>query len=258
MAKFPAIYKEFSSRKVFTLEEVKSAFPDVKLPAMYQQITYLIKRGYIGKVKRGLYYIIPPEAEPESFSPDALLIASKLTDDSKLIYSGAILARGLYHNFPHVIRITGSRRVPALTWGEFKIEFHQVPADDLGFEQMDILNVSVTVASEFRIIVDGLFRPKFVGGFEEYLRVIDKIEQIEPGEVIVCASAYKRRGLMQKVGLILELNQERWNVGSELLNILAKNKTSFPIPLDSSSSGRRLIPRWNLWVSGRFLERLKA
>lgn len=258
MASFPAIYKEFSFRKVFSLEEVKSAFPNIKLPALYQQITYLIKRGYIGKVKRGLYYIIPPEAEPETFSPEALLVASKLTENSKLIYSGAILARGLYHNFPHVIRITGSRRVPALTWGEFNIKFHQVPADHIGFEEMDILNVPVTVASEFRIIVDGLFRPKFVGGLEEYLRVIEKIDQIEPGEVIVCASAYKRQGLMQKVGLILELNQERWNVGSELLKLLEKNKTSFPIPLDPSSNARRLIPRWNLWVSGRFLERFKS
>ena len=257
MANFPAIYKEFSSRKVFTLEEVKAAFPNIKFASLYHQISHLIKRGYIGKVKRGLYYIIPPEAEPETFSSDALLVASKLTENSKLIYSGAVLARGLYHNFIHIIRITGSRRVPALTWGEFDIKFHQVPADHIGFEEMNILNVSVTVASEFRIIVDGLFRPKFVGGFEEYLRIIDKIEQIEPGEVIVCASAFKRQGLMQKVGLILELNQERWNVGSELLKILEKNKTSFPIPLDPSSTARRLIPRWNLWVNGWFLERIK-
>ena len=67
MANFPAIYKEFSSRKVFTLEEVKAAFPNIKLASLYQQISYLIKRGYIGKVKSELYvarderYISPNE-----------------------------------------------------------------------------------------------------------------------------------------------------------------------------------------------------
>jgi predicted transcriptional regulator of viral defense system len=257
MARFNAIYQKFSSRKVFTLEEVKSAFPDLKLPALYQQISYLLKRGYIGKVKRGLYYIIPPEAEAETFSPDALLIASKVTENAKLVYSGAILARGLYHNFPHVIRVTGSRRVPELTWGEFKIKFHKVPADNIGFERMGILDIPVAVAGEARIVVDGLFRPKFVGGFQEYLRVVDKIDHIDPEEVLMLALAYQRQGLMQKVGLILEINQQRWNVGTRVLEILERKKTSFPIPLDPSSEGRRLISRWNLWVNGRFLERVR-
>lgn len=257
MPRFPEIYKIFSSKKVFTMGEVKAAFPGIKPSTLYQQITDLLRRGYIGKAKRGLYFIIPPDAEAETFSPDALLVASKTTKNSKLVYSGAVLARGLYHNFPYVIRITGSKRVPGLEWGEFKIRFHQVPALDLGFEQMQILDVPVTVANEARIIVDGLFRPKFVGGFEEYLRIIDKIEHVSPEEVVEYAFAYERRGLVQKVGLILEINRERWNVGSKVLKILKSRKTSYPIPLDLASSDRRLVKRWNLWVSGRFLERIE-
>ena len=257
MAKFPSIYKEFLSKKVFTIEEVKAAFPKTKASSLYVQVSNLVKRGYLGKAKRGVYYIIPPDADPDSYSPDALLVANKLTSDSKLIYSGAVLARRMYHNFPYVIRITGSKRVRELLWGEFKIKFHHVPASDLGFEQITIFDVPVVVAREARIIIDGLFRPKFVGGFEEYLRIVDKIETVESEEVVEYVFAYDRVGLVQKVGLILEINREKWNVNGKLLKMLSRKKTAYPIPLDPSSKSRRLVSRWNLWVSGRFLERLK-
>lgn len=257
MATFPSIYKEFISQKVFTIEEVKAAFPKSTASSLYVQISNLVKRGYIGKVKRGIYYVIPPDADQVSYSPDALLIASKLTSDSKLIYSGAVLALKIYHNFPHVIRITGAKRARELSWGEFKIEFHQVPASDLGFEQVTIFDVPIIVARKERVIIDGLFRPKFVGGFEEYLRIMDKIETIDPEEVVEYVFAYGRAGLVQKVGLILEINRDKWNVSGKLLKMLARQKTAYPIPLDTSSKSRRLVSRWNLWVSGRFLERVK-
>ena len=102
-----------------------------------------------------------------------------------------------------------------------------------------------------------LFRPKVVGGFEEYLRIVDKIETIDPEEVVEFVFAYGRAGLVQKVGLILEINRDKWNVSEKLLKILARQKSSYPIPLDVSSKSRRLVPRWNLWVSGRLLERIK-
>lgn len=257
MATFPSIYKEFLSQKVFTVEEVKAAFPKSTPSSLYVQISNLIKRGYLGKIKRGVYFAIPPDADPGSYSPDALLVASKLTSDSKLIYSGAILARKLYHNFPHVIRFTGAKRVREFSWGEFKLKFHQIPASDLGFERITIFDVPVMVARKERIIIDGLFRPKFVGGFEEYLRIVDKIETIDHEEVVEFVFAYGRAGLVQKVGLILEINRDKWNVSEKLLKILARQKSSYPIPLDVSSKSRRLVPRWNLWVSGRLLERIK-
>lgn len=258
MSRFPALYKAFASKKVFTIEEAKAAFPSVKPSSLYVQLSSLVKRGYFGKVKRGLYYVIPPDSEPTDFSPAALLVASKLTEDSRLIYSGAILARGIYHNFPHVIRITGSKRIGEITWGEFKIKFHHVPAYELGFEEIPVSDVPVLVAREARIVVDGLYRPRFVGGFEEYLRVLDNIPSIEPEEVVDYVFAYDRQGLVQKVGLILEINRERWGVSERLLKLLARKKTAYPIPLDPSSKARRLVSRWNLWVSGRFLERLEA
>lgn len=257
MATFPAIYKKFLSQKVFTIEEIKAAFPNSTASSLYVQVSNLVKRGYIGKVKRGIYYIIPPDADPVSYSPDALIIASKLTSDAKLIYSGAIIALKIYHNFPYVIRITGRKKVRELSWGEFKIKFHKVPASDLGFKQATIFDVPIMVARKERVIIDGIFRPKFVGGFDEYLRIVDKIEAIDPEEVMEYVLAYGRAGLIQKVGLILEINRDRWNVSEKILKILARQKTAYPIPLDPSSKSRRLVSRWNLWVSGRFLERVK-
>ena len=64
-------------------------------------LAYHCKQGHIKQVRRGLYAAVPPEASPDTFTPDPYLIAAKISKDSILSFHTALEIQGLGYSIFH-------------------------------------------------------------------------------------------------------------------------------------------------------------
>ena len=66
----------------FNTELAKKALPKSNDSAIRELLSDMTRRGLLMRVKRGLYYVIPYEQNPESFMPDWHLLVEYLVQDS--------------------------------------------------------------------------------------------------------------------------------------------------------------------------------
>ena len=79
----------FRKHPVFTGEEFAkylSSLGEVGGRTRETLLTYYRKAGRVVQVRRGLYAVIPPGAEMDSYRVDPFLLAAKLTPDSVLTH----------------------------------------------------------------------------------------------------------------------------------------------------------------------------
>ena len=83
----------FAQNMVFTFEEIQTALSQhrpVNSSTLYNLLAYHLQRGHIIRIRRGLYYSVPPGVESSSCPVDPFLIASKIANDAVLGYRTAL------------------------------------------------------------------------------------------------------------------------------------------------------------------------
>lgn len=66
--------------KCFDYEQAKKALPKSKDSSLRELLRDMTRRGLLMRIKRGIYYIIPYEENPENFMPDWHLLAEYLVN----------------------------------------------------------------------------------------------------------------------------------------------------------------------------------
>ncbi len=69
-------------RQYFDYKQAKKALPESKDSALRELLRDMTRRGLLMRIKRGLYYVIPYEQDPETFMPDWHLLSEYLVNDA--------------------------------------------------------------------------------------------------------------------------------------------------------------------------------
>lgn len=259
------VKKFFARHPVFTREEFENYVNrDEKRShwTIKNMLAQHMDAGRLGRVRQGLYYVVPENYGPESYPVDPYLIASNIRDDSVIGYHSALQLHGHAHFVHH--RYLYLTNDPPRPFTHRNSEFKAVkyPAslrkknrEKMFVETVDRQGLDVEVTNLERTFVDMLDRPDLAGGWESIWRSFEGIGYLKLDQVIDYVEALENQTTAGKVGFFLDAHREVLSVRDGDLKALEILSPSQPRYLDNKSKGGTLQKRWNLIVPDYVLRR---
>ncbi len=256
----------FRQRPVFTNEEFAdylSSRGTCNARTRDSLLAYHKKTGRILGVRRGLYTVMHPDANPETHPVDPFLLAAKMSDDSVLAYHTALEFHGkAYSVFEHFYYLTGrSVRTTVFRSNRFRaISFPKKLGlknqENFGVVVGERAGIDVRVTSLERTLVDVLNRPDLGGEWEEIWRSLESVEFFDLDKVVEYTLLLENATTAAKVGFFLDQHREALMVEDAHLKALKGLRPQNPHYFDRSDrKNGRLVKEWNLIAPHEVLER---
>ncbi|NPA94300.1 MAG: transcriptional regulator [Thermodesulfobacteria bacterium] len=229
-------------------------------------LAYYKKTGRVISIRRGLYAVVPPGANPASYPVDPFLVAAKLTKDAVLSYHTALEFHGHAYTVHEHFIYSASRPLSPFTYRShvfrgvrFPESLRRAGKEDFGVVTMDRSGLEVRVTSLERTLVDVLNRPDLSGGWEEIWRSLESVEFFDLDKVVEYVLLLGNATTAAKVGFFLEQHRESLMVEEKHLKSLHALRPRQPhyLDRDKRKSGR-LVSEWNLVVPREVFERTWA
>jgi len=248
----PRIYKKFYSQRVVTLDEIKPLFPDDQQAR--NAVSYLIRNGYAKRVKSGLYYLIPFEHRGTEWTPDVLVVGSKIAKEYYYSHSTAFVLFGILSAPPPRVAITVPER-----FRKFSFQNHSYyPVETrhfFGYRDLDYKGITVRVSDFERTFIDSLARLDLSGGVIGAFRNLSNLGFINYPLLMEYLERIGMKSAMVRCGFALEFFRETWEVDEEVLKDLKKRARNGPVYyLDRGipKGMGKLVRDWNLIIPAAF------
>ena len=213
-------------------------------------------KGRVIRLRRGLYAVVPRNADPDSMWVHPYLVAPKLTPDAVLSHHSALDFHGEAHSvWSHVI-YSASRPLPPLELGgnlyrgaRFPKALTATGDEHSGVKVESFVAATVRVASLERTLVDVLAVPDLAGGWEEIWRSFYWVESLNIGRVVDYTLLLDNATTCAKVGFFLEQHRDLWAVTDHHLERLRDRAPRQPHYLERRKRQPGIVAKgWNLVV----------
>jgi len=256
----------FYNQPVFTGEELAEFLSlNGKCGQRTQEalLAYHKKTGRIIRVRRGLYAVIPPGADPKTYPIDPFVLAAKMTQDAILAYHTALEFHGKAYSAWEYLTYLSRKPVRSLNFRyqlfrgtKFSKSLILKGKEDYGTVNMERMGIEVRVTSLERTLVDLLDRPNLSGSWEEIWRSLETVEFFDFDKVIEYTMLLGNATTAARVGFFLEQHRKMLMVEDEHLKPLRNLKPEQPHYLDRKKRQKgRLITDWNLIVPTEIIDR---
>lgn len=153
-----------SGKRVFTYQQAVDYWQSKVAAA--NTLGRLVRKGWLQRLERGLYLIIPLEAGPERlWSENALVLASNLISPGAVAYWSALRFWNMTEQIPRVQFIqTTKRKRPLVIQG---VEFQFIYVSEryfFGISTRKIEDLPIMVTDREKTIIDAASRPELSGG----------------------------------------------------------------------------------------------
>ncbi|NGX49345.1 MAG: hypothetical protein K940chlam5_00943 [Candidatus Anoxychlamydiales bacterium] len=253
----------FANNPVFTIKDLKNflGFDCKKSSTLSNLLQYHQKHGHILLIRRGLYAVIPKEAQGFKNFIDPYLVANKLSEDSVLAYQTALALHGKNNTISNLFYyLTRTRKKKDFEFQGNIYRAVSIPSPlieiEIGIVSINRLGLNIYLTSLERTFVDVLDRPYLCLSWEEICRSIDSIEYMDLDAILKYTSLLHKCTTAAVVGFFLEMHKEKWHVSLAHLDKLQKICPKKPFYLKRAMKGpRKLIHKWNLIVPQSFLDK---
>lgn len=234
----------------FDYSEAYKAMPESKKGTLRELLSDMTKRGLLMRLKDGVYYVIPYEANAEKFMPDWHLIAGNLVNNSKYYigYYSALQIHNLITQPSLKEQIVVSKQIRPSEIKIKNIPFQFIYHNDkhfFGKKKIWIDNFNKVLCSDLeKTFIDCLFKPEYAGGIVEVARAIYTSKaKIEYDKLLNYAKKFDSQAVIKRLGFLLEI----LNIDNKIVDELQKIKTASYIVLDTElpKTGKR-ISRWSI------------
>ena len=256
----------FRKHPVFTGKELSghlSSLGEVGGRAQEALLAYHRKAGRVVQVRRGLYAVIPPGADPDSYPVDPFLVAAKLTPDAVLSHHTALEFHGKAYSVHTHLTYSASRPLGTLTFRahvfrgtKFRQALLHLGKEHFGVSIAERSGQELRVTNLERTLVDVLDRPDLSGSWEEIWRSLESVEFFDLEKVVAYARLLGNATTAAKVGFFLDQHRETLMVEDRYLKVLHDMRPRQPHYLNRSKrKSGRLVSEWDLVVPREVLER---
>ena len=176
------ILKTFSGNNTlgFTFQDVSTEYPKKNRVYLAMILADMVDNGILYKIDRGIYHIIPLQANPESYVPDGYQVAKYVMQNKEyyLGYGSAMKIHGLsLQSEPREFIVTKKQMKPSIkNFGGITIQFIQHGASRFFGENSMWINQNeqAMVSDLEKTIVDISSKPQLSGGIVEVGNAIFK------------------------------------------------------------------------------------
>jgi len=249
-----SLHDFFASHPVFSTEELAALKKDKSRWTRKGLLAHHRKQGRILPVRRGLYAVVPPGSDPESYPVDPYLVTAKSAADAVLAYHTALEVHGKAHSVFERYFFQSSKPLRPSTFRTCRFQCVLFPKAlrEKGQQQfatkiVERAGLDIRVATLERTLVDALDRPDLGGGWEETWRSLESVEYFDLDLVVEYVKLLGNRTTAAKVGFYLQRHAEALMVEDRHLNPLRQLRPAQPHYLERGKPGK-LVGDWNLVV----------
>jgi predicted transcriptional regulator of viral defense system len=216
------------------------------------------KKGWLSRVRRGLYVSVPLESRTADLPlEDSWIVADKIY---KPCYIGGWTAAEYWDLTEQIFRtvVVMTTQRPRKRKVEFKgTEFllRTVSEDAMfGLKSVWRGQVKVNVSDPTRTILDMLSDPQLGGGLRSSIDMFRNYLASQKKDLpllIKYAEELGNGAVFKRLGFLLEKNTEK---EKDIIDLCSERLTSGNAKLDPSLKSENLVTRWRLWVPKRFIE----
>ncbi len=233
----------------FTYTDATKALPQSSDSALKELLSDMVKRGLLMRLKKGLYYIIPFEKDPQSFMPDWHLIAGYLVKgaDHYIGYYSALQIHNLITQPSLKEQIVVAKQIrPSIKIKDVGFQFiYHNEKHFFGAKKIWVDSFNKVLCSDLeKTFIDCLFKPDYAGGIVEIARAIyTSKDKIKFNKLLEYAERFKSQAVIKRLGFLLETLE----IETDIIPKLNKLKTASYVILDTElpKSGK-MISRWSI------------
>jgi len=171
------------------------------------------KEGWIERIEKGKYLIIPLGARKGGYTINEFVIGSQLVKPAVIAYWSALNYHGFTEQIPNTVFIQTNARKKEQELEIFGVRYRIVRITEkklFGFEKVWIDDVAVLITDPEKTVVDCLDKPQYCGGITEASKALQgglDIEKLTKYAIDIGNSAViKRLGILcDKLGIKVDV-----------------------------------------------------
>ena len=200
------IYSTLYPKRIIITNDVKKILKDSHKSADY--LTNLREKGYIQKIKQGVYAVVPPNLIGEKdYLPDKFLIAAHLKNKYYLSHHSALELHGIAESMFNTVYITLPNYASSFEYKGICYNFVSTK-HFFGTEQILYNSVTVSISDLEKTVLDCIRNIRYAGGIEEIVKSISGIPSLNHYKILEYLKQFNEQVLYHKTGFILESIKE--------------------------------------------------
>lgn len=243
-------YFNDQNKACFDSAEAYQALPRSSESAVKELLSDMTKRGFLMRLKKGVYYIIPYEQDADSFMPDWHLVAECLTDGVEYYigYYSALQIHNLITQPSLKEQIVVPKQFRPSTIFIKNVPFQFIYHNEkhfFGAKKSWIDSFHRVLCSDLeKTIIDCLFKPDYAGGIVEISKAIYiSRDKIKFDKLLDYALRFNSQAVIKRLGFLLELLKINCSIFDELQKI----RTASYVLLDTElPKTGKMISRWSI------------
>jgi predicted transcriptional regulator of viral defense system len=267
--KIDHVYRELLSMKVATTSDIVKVverLTNLKPLSQYVHTKYIAplqKKGLLSRVRKGLYYVRSPNEGANRPEMDKYLIASKVRKEYYISHHAALELNGAAESAFWTVHISVDKGSRFQTFSYNDIKFRPVLTRDVKLHTMVFprKGSSIIASNPSRTFIDCIDKPENVGGWEECLKSLQSLANVDIAEMIDVLEVYNKNILTNKAGYVLDLLRRNSvyyeHISDTDLSRLEK-MLSKPMYYVGNSHEYTRSKRWHLYVPTDFESYLRG
>lgn len=229
-------YFNGNNKACFDYHEAFKAMPSLRESTLRELLSDMTKRGLLMRLKNGIYYVIPYEADAENFMPDWHLIVENLVKDVQYYigYYSALQIHNLITQPSLKEQIVVSKQIRPSEIKIKNVPFQYIYHNEkhfFGYKKIWTDSFNKVLCSDLeKTIIDCLYKPDYAGGIVEIAKAIHTSkEKIKFDILLEYVKKFDSQAVIKRLGFLLEMLE----IKSEIIVDLQKIKTASYIVLDT-------------------------
>lgn len=163
------LLNKLARKRVFTIEEA-AKITGLNRNALKVLLSRLEKRGWVERIEKGKYLIIPLGAEKGEYTLHEFIIGSLLVRPSAIAYWSALNYHGFTEQIPSTVFVQTTARKKKQDLRIFGVRYKIIrikPEKYFGVEKTWIEEFQVPITDREKTVIDCLDKPRYCGGIIE-------------------------------------------------------------------------------------------
>ncbi|MCK4269842.1 MAG: type IV toxin-antitoxin system AbiEi family antitoxin domain-containing protein [Methanogenium sp.] len=190
---------------IFTVDDVKK-ISDMNDEVLWVMLHRLETQGWIERIEKGKYMIIPLGAEKGKYTLNEFVIGSMLIEPYCISYWSALHYYGFTEQIPSTVFIQTTSRKKKQDLEVFGVRYKIIKIKQekfFGIKTEWFDNDKIFITDKEKTIIDCLDRPRYSGGIIEVIKGI-KEQSFDKARIADYANQINNTGVIRRLGFLCE------------------------------------------------------
>jgi predicted transcriptional regulator of viral defense system len=234
---------ELSKKKEFTIEDAEQ-ISHANKDVLKVILSRLEKKGWIERIEKGKYIIIPLGAEKGKYTLHEFVLGSYLVDPCIISYWSALNYYGFTEQIPRTVFIQTTSRKKHQEVTIFGVPYKIIRLKEekiFGLEKVWFEERQISLTNREKTIIDCLDKPQYAGGIIEVAKAL-RTEEYDKKILAKYAKKINNTGVIRRLGYICEFLQIPINLPEIKTRNYLKLDPILPVT-------NKLNAKWNLIIN---------